>query len=368
MPIYADHAATTKLDPAALKAMLPFLTDVYANASQPYSFAREARRALREARAEIATLIGALPEEILFTSGGTEANNWAIKGISALKPVCVSAIEHHSVLRAAKAVADTGTPLFLLPVTEDGTVTPGIFKNALSVSPHLVSVMYANNEIGTVQPIGALCDMAHKAGALFHTDAVQAVGHLPIDVHALGVDMLSASAHKFGGPKGIGFLYRKKGTPLSPLLNGGEQEYGMRAGTENIAAIVGMAKALRIAYEEMQATVAHLEMLETLLLSHLNNANVSYLRLGGVRHLPGLISLSFAGQSGDELVYRLDQRGIVASAGAACDLTRGEPSHVLTAIGLDEAYARGTIRISLGKENTGEDVRCIAAALKDCLS
>lgn len=366
--IYADNAATTKLDIDAFEAMKPFLLDEYGNASQPYSFARKPKQALKEARAIIAQCINAEPEEIYFTSGGTESDNWAIKGVTFTDPekhaIITSQIEHHAVLRACEDIEKLGHPVVYLPVTKEGVVTTESLNSMITTSTLLVSVMYANNEIGTIEPIKELCEIAHRNGALFHTDAVQAVGHVHIDVKALGVDMLSASAHKFNGPKGIGFLYVKKGTPICSYASGGAQEFGMRAGTENIASIVGMAVALKKNCDHLADNIRHIENLESRLIDNLSSSGLDFVRNGSSYHIPGNISLSFKKANGEALLHRLDLRGICVSTGAACDTVNTQTSHVLKAIGLDKDYAEGTIRISLSKDNTMECVNCIVDALK----
>jgi cysteine desulfurase len=365
--IYADNAATTKLDIDAFEAMKPFLLDEYGNASQPYSFARKPKQALKEARAIIAQCINAEPEEIFFTSGGTESDNWAIKGVAfadATKhTIITSQIEHHAILRACEDVEKLGCPVIYLPVTKEGVVTPEVLNSAITSDTRLISIMYANNEIGTIEPIKELCEIAHRNGALFHTDAVQAVGHIEIDVKALGVDMLSASAHKFNGPKGIGFLYIKKGTPINSYASGGAQEFGMRAGTENVASIVGMAVALKKNCERIQEATRHLLTCETLLIEKLNNAGVDFVRNGSDNHIPGNISLSFRSADGETILHRLDLMGICVSTGAACDSVNTKVSHVLDAIGTEEEYAEGTIRISLSSINTIIEVNTIGDSL-----
>lgn len=364
--IYADNAATTKLDIDAFEAMKPYLLDEYGNASQPYSFARKPKQALKEAREIIAQCINAEPDEIYFTSGGTESDNWAIKGVALSDPgkhkIITSQIEHHAILRACADIEKLGYPIVYLPVTTEGVVTPESLRSVITSNTHLVSVMYANNEIGTIEPIKELCEIAHTNGALFHADAVQAVGHIQIDVKDLGVDMLSASAHKFNGPKGIGFLYIKKGTPIAPYASGGAQEFGMRAGTENIASIVGMAVALKKNCDSLGVNTSYILNLERILLEDLTNSNVDFYR-NGRNTLPGNISLSFPKFDGETIMHRLDLMKIQVSTGAACDSVNTRISHVLKSIELKDDIAKGTIRISLGKNNTEEDVEVIAAAL-----
>lgn len=365
--IYADNAATTKLDIDAFEAMKPYLLDEYGNASQHYSFARKPKKALKEARTIIAECINASPEEIYFTSGGTESDNWAIKGIALSctnARIITSKIEHHAILNSCKAVEMIGIPVTYLNVTKQGVVELSKLESAITSSTKLVSVMYANNEIGSIQPIKELCEIAHKSGALFHTDAVQAVGHIHINVKELGVDLLSASAHKFNGPKGVGFLYIKNGTPIQPYANGGSQESLLRAGTENIAAIIGMAVALKKNCEQINQMKTHLDDLESELLRLLGEYNIRFVHNGAENHLAGNISLSFPDKDGEALMHILDLHGICVSTGAACDSVNTEVSHVLQAIGLHEKYAKGTIRISLGRNNTSEDVQHIADSLR----
>lgn len=369
--IYADNAATTKLDTEAFNAMLPWLQEEYGNASQPYSFARKSRKALEDARAAIASCIGADPDEIFFTSGGTESDNWAIKGVAYGHPeatVITSQIEHHAVLRACSAVTRMGVPVQYLPVDSAGTIAPDTLHESMTLDTSIVSIMMVNNEIGTVEPIRDLVAVAHSRGALFHTDAVQAVGHIPINVKMLGVDMLSASAHKFNGPKGIGFLYIRKGTNIYPYADGGAQEFGMRAGTENVAAIVGMAVALKKNCDEMAETAAWLRKLEDQFLEVLDNAHIDYVRNGSENRVPGNINISIKGANGEMLLHRLDLKGISVSTGSACDSVNTQLSHVIKAIGVLPEYAEGTIRVSFGRDNTEEDAVAIAEALVQILA
>lgn len=365
--IYADNAATTKLDISAFEAMKPYLLDQYGNASQPYSFSRSAKKALKQARETIAACINASPEEIFFTSGGTESDNWALKGTMFVygdhRALLTSQIEHHAILHSAAAIERMGYPVAYLPVNADGIVLPETLNSYISSNTKLVSIMYSNNEIGTIEPIKELAEIAHKHGALFHTDAVQAVGHLVIDVKDLGVDMLSSSAHKFNGPKGIGFLYIKNGTRIHSFNDGGAQEYGMRAGTENIAAIVGMAEALRINCEHLAVHAKHLLALENVIVERLKSASIDFLRNGSKNRVPGNMSLSFKNASGEMLLHRLDLMGICVSTGSACDSKNTQISHVLHAIHLEKEYAEGTIRVSLGKDNTVDDAQHIAEAI-----
>ena len=369
--IYADNAATTQLDMDAFEAMKPYLLGEYGNASQPYSFARTAKKALKNSREIIAQCIGAQPEEIFFTSGGTESNNWAIKGTAfsdaAKHAFITSVIEHHAILRSCADIERMGYPVSYLPVDSVGTVNARTLSEYINSETRLVSIMTANNEIGSIQDISALAAIAHSRGAIFHTDAVQAVGHIEIDVNLLGVDMLSASAHKFNGPKGIGFLYVRKGTPLMPYASGGGQEHHMRAGTENVASIVGMATALKKNVAAIKDTASHLSLLENRLLIGLSNANIRFSRNGGEMHIPGNLSLSFPGHSGEALLHRLDLMGICVSTGSACNSKETQISHVLQAIGLELDLAKGTIRLSFGRNNSENDVDIIVESLQRIL-
>ena len=364
--IYADNAATTRLDDEALNAMLPYLREQYGNVSQPYSFSRSAKKALKDARETIASCINANPEQILFTSCGTESDNWVVKELalshSTSWRVAVSEIEHHAILNPCKQLEGLGYKVDYLGVDDKGIVDCAeVIK--LETAPNLVSIMFANNEIGSIEPIKDLCRVAHKRESLFHSDAVQAIGHLKIDVQDLDVDFLSASAHKFNGPKGIGFLYAKNPNLLSPFICGGAQEYGLRAGTENIASIVGMSVALKKNCEEIGANKKHLMMLENVLLGALKTSEIDFIRNGAGERIPGNVSLSFKGCDGEALLHLLDLNGICVSTGSACDSKNTQVSHVLKAIALDEEYAKGTIRISLGKNNCVDEIRKIADSL-----
>lgn len=364
--IYADHAATTRLSDNAFEAMLPWLKEEYGNPSQPYSFSRKPKKAIAEARESIAACIGAKPEEIFFTSGGTESDNWAIKGTALSRAregaLLVSAFEHHAVLRASEAIEKAGWSVKYISPSMEGIVSSEALSEHLTARTAMVSVMTANNEIGTIQPIQQLATLAHSHHAIFHTDAVQAVGHIPVDVNELGVDMLSASAHKFNGPKGVGFLYIRKGAGIIPHENGGAQESGMRAGTENVAGIVGMAVALQEHYETMETELLHLHSLTEELVKRIQD--IPYVLHGEKQErLPGFLSLAFPGFEGEALLHRLDLMGIAISTGSACDSKRTVISHVLRSMHVQEEIARSTIRISLGVENTLADVDGIASAL-----
>lgn len=369
--IYADNAATTMLDIDAFEAMKPFLLENYGNASQPYSFSRNVKKVLKEARHTIAQCINADDDEIYFTSGGTESDNWAIKGILSYgdtRAVITSQVEHHAILNACAAIERFGYPVVYLPVDQTGRVQPESLKSVITPNTKLVSIMMANNEVGTIQPIQELCDIAHQNSALFHTDAVQAVGHIEIDVKSLGIDMLSASAHKFNGPKGIGFLYVKRGTPLSSFLDGGAQEQKKRAGTENVPAIVGMSIALENNCKSIRENRQKVLALEEQLISLLQEYNIDFLRNGNSNHIPGNISLSFKGIEGETLLHRLDLMGICVSTGSACDSVNTQVSHVLMAMNIDPLYSKGTIRLSLGKDNTSDEVNKVVDSIKRILS
>ena len=362
--VYADNAATTRLSNKAFESMLPYLQNEYGNASQLYSFARSPKKALKEARQVIATCIGAQPSEIYFTSCGTESDNWVINGaVQQHLPIVTSSIEHHAILRPCESAKLSGCSVSLLPVTKEGIVLLSSVKEVVHSSCGLLSVMYANNEIGTIQPIKELATIAHENGWLMHTDAVQAIGHTRINVRELGVDMLSASAHKFNGPKGIGFLYIKEGVNWPALIKGGTQENGLRAGTENVASIVGMATALEENVISICENESHLAHLEEILISNLSRSGIAFYRNGAENHIKGNVSLSFPNRSGESIMHRLDLKGICVSTGSACDSKETQISHVLKAIGLEEMLAKGTIRISLSKYNTEHDMMKIVQVL-----
>ncbi len=368
--IYADHAATTPLMPEALEAMLPYLTSDFGNPSSLHGWSRSARMALDEARSAMARCINAEPDEIFFTSGGTESDNWAVKGSAG--GLLVSSYEHHAVLNAAASEVRRGRDVsFVRPEVgkDGGCVMPKGLSDAWRDGIGLVSAMTANNEIGTINPIRSLSEFAHGHGALFHTDAVQAVGHVPIDVRAMGVDLLSASAHKFNGPKGVGFLFVRRGVALDPLLNGGQQENGRRAGTENVASIVGMATALKANCERLEENAARLDDLALRLRDGIDRIfpDAVYHGGGGSGQLPGFTSVSFPGHPAEGLLHILDLKGIAVSAGAACDSKNTKISHVLKAVGVPDEMARSTIRITFGATNSAEDVDEIVAALRRLL-
>lgn len=357
----------------AFEAMKPFMLDCYANASQPYSFSRKAKKALKDARKTIADCINCEPEEIIFTSGGTESDNWAIKNFALYEQsphIITSSIEHHAVLNSCESVRDY-SDIKILSVDKYGFVSPNELESVLSTLNKctMVSIMLANNEIGTIQPIKKLAEIAHSYGAVFHTDAVQAVGHISVDVKELDVDMLSASAHKFNGPKGIGFLYCKKGTQIRPFHNGGSQEFGLRAGTENIPAIVGMAVALKNNIKRIEENKAYCLKLGSVLLEKLRNSHVDFVLNGHeTTRLPGNVNISLKEKSGEALMHLLDLKGIMVSTGSACDSVNQQVSHVIKSIHVPPEYAKGTLRISFSKDNTTEDAEIIASTLVNFVS
>lgn len=360
--IYADNAATTRLSPTVLEAMLPFLQEEYGNASSLYSLGRRARVPLEEARETIARCLGAENREIFFTSGGSEANNWALKGAAVFlsqkgkRHIISTAFEHPSVLRTLEALKRQGFSVTLLPVHENGIVRPEELRRAIREDTGLVSVMYANNEVGTVQPIEALGAICREEGIWFHTDAVQAAGTLPIDVVKEHIDLLSLSGHKFHGPKGIGALYIREGLHFPNLIDGGEQESGRRAGTENTAVIVGLGAAMEEACQHREETSQKVRAMRDRLLAGL--LSIPGCRLNGdrERRLPGNLNLSFAGIEGESLLLMLDMRGICASSGSACTSGSHSPSYVLRALGVEEELAKGSLRLTLGDLNTEEEV------------
>lgn len=365
--VYADNAATTATDARVVEAMLPYFTENFGNPSSVHAAGRQVAEAVKSARIDISNVLNCRPDEVYFTSGGTEADNWVIKGCVARAlmqhktPHIISTVfEHHAVLHTLEKC---GAEVTLLPVYENGIVHPDDLRKAMKENTVLVTVMFANNEIGTIQPIKELAAIAHEGGAVFHTDAVQAVGHLPIDVKDMGIDALSFSAHKFGGPKGIGGLYLKNGVRLPNLLTGGQQERGRRSGTENTPGIIGTAKALTLAAEEMQENIAKVTKLRDKLIDGM--LQIPYARLNGDREqrLPGNVNISIPFIEGESLLLWLDVEGICASSGSACTSASLDPSHVLLSIGLPHEIAHGSLRFSLSHENTEEDIDYILEKL-----
>ena len=369
--IYLDYAATAPVLPEVLDAMLPFFVSAFGNASGIHAEGREARKAVEQARRQAAAVLGAEPREILFTSGGSESNNLAIRGTAmALRGkgnhIVTSSIEHPSVLNTCRGLEKEGFRVTYLPVDADGSVSPEDVRNAVGPDTVLVSVMAANNEIGTLQPVREIGEICREKGVVFHTDAVQAAGLLKTDVRELNADLLSISAHKFHGPKGVGALYVRKGTRLEPLVRGGEQERGLRAGTENVPGIVGLGKALEIAAAKREETAARIRELRDLLI-RLILERVTGARLNGhpERRLPNNCHFSFAGIESEALLLRLDLAGIAVSGGSACTSGSMEPSHVLRAIGLREDMLKSGVRLTLGRETTREEMEKTAQVLPE---
>ncbi len=359
--IYADNAATTKLSAEVLNAMMPYLTDNYGNASSIYEVGRSARRTVEKARQTVAEALGAKTNEIYFTSGGSEADNWAIKGVmDILKDkgkthIITTNFEHHAVLHTCQFMQKHGFEVTYLEVNSEGYVTPGQVENAITDKTGLVTIMYANNEIGTIQPISEIGEVCRKKGVIFHTDAVQAIGHIDIDVAKQNIDMLSLSAHKFHGPKGIGVLYIRNGIRISNLIHGGAQERNKRASTENVAGIVGLARAIEIATKDIDKKAKEISEKRDYLIENLLKIENTRLN-GGRNRLPGNINISFEGVEGEALLLMCDLNGICASSGSACTSGSLDPSHVLLAIGLPHEIAHGSLRLSITEETSKEDI------------
>ena len=359
--VYADNAATTRLSDRALQAMLPYFQECYGNPSSLYRHAQRAKEALEEARRTVARCLHASSEEIFFTSGGTESDNWAIlKGAEGQaqkgKHIITSAIEHHAVHHALRALERQGYEVTCLPVDGYGRLSPAELERAIRPDTALITVMTANNEVGTILPIAELGAVARRHGVLFHTDAVQAVGHIPVDVEAFKADLLSLSAHKFHGPRGVGVLYRRKGVFLPPLIHGGGQERGLRSGTENVAGAVGLAAALQDAVEHLEESGARLTALRNRLIAGVLNIPRSRLTGDPVNRLPGVASFVFECVEGESILLRLDGEGVCASTGSACSSASLEPSHVLLAMGIPHEIAHGSLRLTLCEDTTEEDV------------
>ena len=369
MFVYADNAATTALSEEALSEMERGLKEIYGNPSSLHFKGREAEAALKEAREKVASAVGAEPSEIYFTSGGSESDNWAIKGAAKLgaakgkRHLITTAFEHHAVLHTMQYLEKEGFEVTYLPVHENGIVRPEEVLNSIREDTALVSVMYANNEIGTIQPIKEIGRICREKGVLFHTDAVQAVGHIPVDVRSDNTDMMSVSGHKFHGPKGTGFLYVRKGIRLPNLIEGGGQEQRRRAGTENLAGIMGMSEALRIAVRDMDEHMERVSAMRDRLISEIEK--IPRVRLNGdrERRLPGNINFCFDGIEGESLLLSLDLEGICASSGSACTSGSLEPSHVLLAIGIPKEVAHGSLRLSIDAVNTDEEIDYITEKL-----
>ena len=360
--IYMDHAATTPTRQEVVEAMLPYFHERFGNPSSLYSIARESKKVVESARESIARALGADPMEIFFTSGGTESDNWALKGVALANRkkgdhIITSAIEHHAVLNAAEYLEKQGFRVTYVPVDASGLVDPGVIEDSITDTTVLISIMTANNEIGTIEPVQEIGSIANNHGIPFHTDAVQAAGHIPLSVKEDNITLLSLSAHKFYGPKGMGALYIRKGTRIDPLLHGGGQERNRRAGTENLAGIVGMATALDIAVRTMKEEGERLRKLRDRLISGIQSA-VPHTRLNGhpIKRLPGNVNVSVEFIEGESMLLLLDGHGICASTGSACTSGSLEPSHVMMAIGLPHELAHGSLRLTLGEANTDEEV------------
>ena len=374
MQIYADNAATTRLSDTALNAMLPYLQGEYGNPSSLHSVGQRAQEALTDARARIAARLGCQPTEVIFTSGGSEADNQAIRSVAAFGKmkgkthIISTAFEHHAVLHTLEALEKEGFTVTLLDVHEDGMVSAQQVEEAITDETCLVTIMYANNEIGTVQPIAEIGEVCRRHGVLFHTDAVQAVGHLPVNVAEQNIDLLSLSAHKFHGPKGIGVLYARRGVPIFPLIHGGAQERNRRGGTENIPAIVGMAAALDEACDHLEEDTRKLTALRERLIAGLSNIPHSVLNGHREHRLPGTVNFCFEGIEGESLLLLLDDKGVYASSGSACTSGSLDPSHVLLAIGRPHEIAHGSLRLSLSPDTTQEEVDYMVEAVTDVVA
>ena len=369
--IYMDHAATTPVDQRVVEAMAPYFSEKYGNPSSLYSAAREAKMAMEEARAEIAALINAGPEEIIVTSGGTESNNLALKGTAFAKKkghIVTSAIEHHAILHPLKWLEEQGFKVTYLPVSEDGILDAESVADAIRKDTILISIMHANNEIGTIQPIGEIGNIAAERGIYFHTDAVQSVGKIPVDVEKMKIGMLSISSHKLYGPKGVGALYLRKGVKIDPLLHGGGHERKRRSGTENVSGIVGLGKACEISKKEMGKEGKRLTQLRELLIKNVLKIENSWLNGHPKKRLPGNANFGFKFIEGESIILELDFNGIMANTGSACSTSSLKPSHVLTAIGLRPEYTHGSLRATLGRQNTKEEVDYVIETLSKVVS
>lgn len=367
--VYLDNAATTALSPKVLEKMMPYLTDTYGNASSPHSFGQTARIGVEHAREQVARAINADPSEIVFTGCGTESDNTVLFGVAeryAKKGdhIITTNVEHHAILHSCAALEKKGIKVTYLPVDKDGLVTPEQVRDAITDKTILVSVMFANNEVGTIMPIPEIAAVCHEKGVLFHTDAVQAAGHIPIDVKAMGIDMLSISGHKFHGPKGVGVLYERKGIRLPSYIIGGEQEKGRRAGTENVAGIVGLGEALELAVTNMSETSARMTRMRDRLIEGIE-ATIPEVKLNGHRtkRLPNNVNFSIKYIEGESILLMLDMADIAASSGSACTSGSLDPSHVLLALGLTHEVAHGSVRMTLGDDTTDEDIDYVLETL-----
>ncbi len=372
--IYLDYAATTPTHPEVVKTMLPYFTEAFGNPSSIHSYGQEAKGAVGEARVKVANLIGARNEEIVFTSGGTEADNFAIKGVAFANEskgnhIITSSIEHHAVIETCKFLERRGFRVTYLPVDRYGLVDPDDVKEALTDKTILISIMHANNEMGTIEPIAEMDGIARETGVYFHTDAVQTVGHIPVDVNKLGVDLLSMSAHKLYGPKGVGALYIRKGTKLTSFMHGGEQERRRRASTENVPAIVGFGRAAELAQQEMSEEAERLTCLrDQLIKGLLEQIDHSHLNGHPVTRLPNNVNISVDFVEGESMILNLDLEGVCASTGSACSSSSLEPSHMLLAMGLSHEQAHGSLRFSLGKWTTEKDIERVLDVLPSIIA
>jgi cysteine desulfurase len=374
MTVYADNAATTQMSKTAFEAMTPFLTDIYGNPSSLHTVGQIAKEHLEAARETVAKAINADPKEIFFTSGGSEADNQAIRSAAAIGArkgkmnIVSSKFEHHAVLHTLDALKREGFSITLVDVNSDGVIKPGDVDAAITDETCLVTIMTANNEIGTIQPIKEIAEVCKAKGVLFHTDAVQAIGHIPVDVKELGCDMLSASAHKFHGPKGIGFLYARKGVLIKNLIEGGAQERNKRAGTENMPAIAGMAASIEEAVENLDENMKKVSAMRDRLIEGLRGIEKSRINGSLEHHLPGTLNMCFEGIEGESLLLLLDARGICASSGSACTSGSLDPSHVLLSIGVPVEIAHGSLRLSLSEYNTMEQMEHIIASVPEVVA
>ena len=366
--VYMDNAATTPVSPAVLEKMLPYFSECYGNANSIHSTGLDARKALNAARKKVAAALNCNPEEVYFTSGGSESDNWALKGVAFANRkkgnhIITSAIEHHAILHTCEWLEEQGFEITYVPVDADGLVNPADVEAAITDKTILISIMAANNEIGTIEPIEEIAKIAHAHHVLFHTDAVQAIGAIPVDVRAIGCDLLSLSGHKFHGPKGVGALYIKQGTRIDNLIHGGAQERGRRASTENVAGIVGMAEAIELATANIPEKAARISALRDQLIDGLTA--LPHVRLNGHRtkRLPGNVNVSVRFIEGESLLLRLDLAGVAASSGSACTSGSLDPSHVLLAIGLPHEIAHGSLRLSLSDTTTQEEVDYVLSVL-----
>lgn len=373
--IYMDHSATTPVAPEVLEAMLPYFTEKFGNASSLHSFGLEAKEALEESRSKVAALIGAQPEEIVFTSGGTESDNLALKGVANRSRdkgkgnhIITSVVEHPAILETCRKMETQGYEVTYLPVTKDGLIDPRTLESAIRKETVLISIMHANNEIGTIQPLKEIGEIAGEKDIYFHTDAVQSAGKIPIDVDDIGLDLLSISAHKLYGPKGVGAFYVRKGTRMNSIVQGGGHEHGLRSGTENVAGIVGLARAADLALQEMNTEAKRLtDLRDKLARLVLDSVKDSWINGSMIHRLPGNLNFGFRYVEGESLLLFLDSKGIGVSTGSACSSKKLEPSHVLLSLGLKPEECHGSLRITMGRANIEEDVDYVATWIAEAV-